>query len=172
MRKSRTSIFETFAWALLHGGVALSLAAADFCTHLQLFWLSRRKFIKGDAGMKKAVATRIAGSADLYHTNNRCFQTLIHGATIGDHPMPFRYAREYRAIVQRLTLALMRAGAPTSASTSSWRTTASRCTTWWRTMGSTTMPTARATATAATTTSPGTGAKLQRCLHCGSTNAC
>lgn len=30
-----------------------------------------RKFVKGDAGMKKAVATRIAGSADLYHNHNR-----------------------------------------------------------------------------------------------------
>ena len=28
--------------------------------------------MKGDAGMKKAIATRIAGSADLYHTNSRC----------------------------------------------------------------------------------------------------
>lgn len=30
-----------------------------------------RCFIKGDAGMKKKIATRIAGSADLYRTNNR-----------------------------------------------------------------------------------------------------
>lgn len=30
-----------------------------------------RRFIKGDAGMKSAFATRIAGSADLYHVNNR-----------------------------------------------------------------------------------------------------
>jgi len=30
-----------------------------------------RKFVKGDGGMKKAIATRIAGSADLYHNNNR-----------------------------------------------------------------------------------------------------
>lgn len=31
-----------------------------------------RRFIKGDAGVKSAFATRIAGSADLYHVNNRC----------------------------------------------------------------------------------------------------
>jgi len=30
-----------------------------------------RKFIKGDAGMKKALATRIAGSADLYNNHQR-----------------------------------------------------------------------------------------------------
>ncbi|KAG2441403.1 hypothetical protein HYH02_009991 [Chlamydomonas schloesseri] len=30
-----------------------------------------RRFIKGDAGMKRAFATRLAGSADLYQTNNR-----------------------------------------------------------------------------------------------------
>jgi isoamylase len=30
-----------------------------------------RRFIKGDEGMKSAFATRIAGSADLYHYNNR-----------------------------------------------------------------------------------------------------
>jgi isoamylase len=30
-----------------------------------------RKFIKGDAGMKGAFATRIAGSADLYNKNAR-----------------------------------------------------------------------------------------------------
>ena len=34
-----------------------------------------RRFIKGDAGMKKAIATRIAGSADLYQRNNRCGNT-------------------------------------------------------------------------------------------------
>jgi len=34
--------------------------------------LFHRRFIKGDAGMKKAIATRIAGSADLYQRNNRC----------------------------------------------------------------------------------------------------
>ena len=44
-----------------------------------------RKFIKGDAGMKRAVATRIAGSADLYQTNNRCqdngpFLSFSHAA--------------------------------------------------------------------------------------------
>lgn len=38
-----------------------------------------RKFVKGDAGMKKAVATRIAGSADLYQTNSRC-QLTAHVA--------------------------------------------------------------------------------------------
>ena len=32
---------------------------------------SCRRFIKGDAGMKSAFATRLAGSADLYHVNNR-----------------------------------------------------------------------------------------------------
>ena len=31
-----------------------------------------RRFIKGDPGCKPAFATRIAGSADLYHKNNRC----------------------------------------------------------------------------------------------------
>ncbi len=31
-----------------------------------------RRFIKGDAGVKSAFATRISGSADLYHVNNRC----------------------------------------------------------------------------------------------------
>ena len=30
-----------------------------------------RRFIKGDAGVKAAFATRIAGSADLYNVNNR-----------------------------------------------------------------------------------------------------
>ncbi|GFR40449.1 hypothetical protein Agub_g977 [Astrephomene gubernaculifera] len=30
-----------------------------------------RRFIKGDPGMKRAFATRLAGSADLYNTNNR-----------------------------------------------------------------------------------------------------
>jgi len=30
-----------------------------------------RRFIKGDAGVKSAFATRISGSADLYHVNNR-----------------------------------------------------------------------------------------------------
>lgn len=30
-----------------------------------------RRFVKGDAGMKSAFATRLAGSADLYHVNNR-----------------------------------------------------------------------------------------------------
>ncbi len=40
---------------------------------------TNRKFVKGDAGMKKAVATRIAGSADLYQTNNRC-QLTAHAA--------------------------------------------------------------------------------------------
>ena len=30
-----------------------------------------RRFIKGDAGVKSAFATRIAGSADLYNVNNR-----------------------------------------------------------------------------------------------------
>lgn len=33
--------------------------------------------MKGDGGMKKAIATRIAGSADLYHNNNRCSPSLI-----------------------------------------------------------------------------------------------
>jgi isoamylase len=37
-----------------------------------------RKFIKGDAGMKRAVATRIAGSADLYQTNNRYMLRVRH----------------------------------------------------------------------------------------------
>lgn len=31
-----------------------------------------RRFIKGDAGLKSAFATRICGSADLYQNNNRC----------------------------------------------------------------------------------------------------
>ena len=31
-----------------------------------------RRFVKGDTGVKAELATRIAGSADLYHTNNRC----------------------------------------------------------------------------------------------------
>ena len=31
-----------------------------------------RRFIKGDPGCKPAFATRIAGSADLYHKNKRC----------------------------------------------------------------------------------------------------
>ena len=35
-----------------------------------------RRFIKGDAGVKSAFATRIAGSADLYHVNNRCLSRL------------------------------------------------------------------------------------------------
>lgn len=30
-----------------------------------------RRFIKGDAGMKRALATRLAGSSDLYQVNNR-----------------------------------------------------------------------------------------------------
>lgn len=30
-----------------------------------------RKFIKGDGDMKAAFATRLAGSADLYHQNQR-----------------------------------------------------------------------------------------------------
>lgn len=30
-----------------------------------------RRFLKGDAGMKPALATRLCGSADLYHKNNR-----------------------------------------------------------------------------------------------------
>lgn len=30
-----------------------------------------RRFIKGDAGMKGALATRLCGSADLYQVNNR-----------------------------------------------------------------------------------------------------
>lgn len=34
-----------------------------------------RRFIKGDAGLKQAFATRICGSADLYHVNNRCYAT-------------------------------------------------------------------------------------------------
>lgn len=35
-----------------------------------------RRFIKGDAGVKSAFATRIAGSADLYHVNHRCLRHL------------------------------------------------------------------------------------------------
>ena len=31
-----------------------------------------RRFIKGDQGCKPAFATRLAGSADLYHVNQRC----------------------------------------------------------------------------------------------------
>ena len=31
-----------------------------------------RRFIKGDAGLKQAFATRLCGAADLYHVNNRC----------------------------------------------------------------------------------------------------
>lgn len=31
-----------------------------------------RRFIKGDPGCKPAFATRLAGSADLYHNHQRC----------------------------------------------------------------------------------------------------
>lgn len=31
-----------------------------------------RRFVRGDPGLKAELATRIAGSADLYHTNKRC----------------------------------------------------------------------------------------------------
>lgn len=31
-----------------------------------------RRFVRGDLGMKKDLATRLAGSADLYHNHNRC----------------------------------------------------------------------------------------------------
>lgn len=31
-----------------------------------------RRFIKGDVAVKAEFATRLAGSADLYHTNKRC----------------------------------------------------------------------------------------------------
>jgi isoamylase len=51
-----------------------------------------------------------------------------------------------------------RASSPARASTSSPRTTASRCTTWCRTTTSTTRPTARTTATATATTCRGTAA--------------
>ena len=37
-----------------------------------------RRFIKGDAGVKSAFATRISGSADLYHVNNRCLICSAH----------------------------------------------------------------------------------------------
>ena len=37
-----------------------------------------RRFIKGDAGVKAAFATRIAGSADLYHVNNRWGMGMPH----------------------------------------------------------------------------------------------
>ena len=32
-----------------------------------------RRFVRGDPGLKAELATRIAGSADLYNTNKRCF---------------------------------------------------------------------------------------------------
>lgn len=35
-----------------------------------------RRFIKGDDGMKSAFATRLAGSADLYHVNQRWVHLL------------------------------------------------------------------------------------------------
>ena len=43
-----------------------------------------RRFIKGDAGVKSAFATRISGSADLYHVNNRCliYSTYQHSAQL------------------------------------------------------------------------------------------
>ena len=31
-----------------------------------------RRFFRGDPGLKKDLATRLSGSADLYHKNNRC----------------------------------------------------------------------------------------------------
>lgn len=31
-----------------------------------------RRFIRGDLGVKKDLATRMSGSADLYHNHNRC----------------------------------------------------------------------------------------------------
>ena len=35
-----------------------------------------RRFIKGDGGVKSGFATRISGSADLYHVNNRYLSHL------------------------------------------------------------------------------------------------
>ena len=44
-----------------------------------------RRFIKGDPGCKPAFATRLAGSADLYHNHQRC---LVSPTGLGSPPYP------------------------------------------------------------------------------------
>ena len=62
----------------------------DGCLHRAPIYDDVRRFVKGEAGLSGAVATRMAGSPDLYRDNGRCplhsinFITSHDGFTLAD----------------------------------------------------------------------------------------
>ena len=80
-----------------------------------------RRFVRGDPGLKAELATRIAGSADLYHTNNRCAARLetclISTLRCALYPWTVKHflkdcmtgqrSREYTSVSARLQAALV-----------------------------------------------------------------